>query len=383
MCPKKILILGGYGNTGKLIAKYLLQESDFFIAIAGPNKSKSELAAAELNQLNHSSRATSIKLDASDFSALKQALEGVDMLVAASSSAKFVGIVARACLVARVDYFDVQFSTQKVLTLKSLSDEILTSGRCFVMEGGFHPGLPAMLVRLAMTHFDELLTANIGSVIKENWADLHLSEATVTEIAEEFSKISMVYFKNGKWKKARLDLIGDTIKMDFGEPFYQQSCMPMFLEELIKLPIGIPTLKDLGFFVGGFNPVADYLLMPIMMLIVALAPQKGLKPAGNLLLWGLRNFSKPPFGTRLKLEASGMVGGKLKNLQILLAHDDGYVFTAVPAALAILQVLNGIIRKPGLYTQGEIVDPLTMMEGMARLGINIQAKYPDKQGLAG
>jgi saccharopine dehydrogenase (NAD+, L-lysine-forming) len=41
---KKVLILGGYGNTGFLIAKLRLQESDVQLVIAGRNLSRAQQA---------------------------------------------------------------------------------------------------------------------------------------------------------------------------------------------------------------------------------------------------------------------------------------------------------------------------------------------------
>ena len=91
------------------------------------------------------------------------------------------------------------------------------------------------------------------------------------------------------------------------------------------------------------------------------------------MLWGLKRFSRPPYGTRLKLEAEGLKNGESARLELLLSHEDGYVFTAIPAAAAILQYLDGSIRKPGLFTQGEIVDPKRLLEDMQRMGIVLQA----------
>jgi hypothetical protein len=117
--------------------------------------------------------------------------------------------------------------------------------------------------------------------------------------------------------------------------------------------------------------VVDWLLMPLLMLIVKVAPQKGLKPAGNLLLWGLQKFSRPPYDTRLKLEAEGLKNGAHRHFELLLRHEDGYVFTAIPAAAAILQLLDGSARKPGLFTQGEIVEPARLLKDMERMGIEV------------
>lgn len=46
----KILILGGYGNTGSLIAGLLLQASNVRLVLAGMNLSRTQQAADELNR---------------------------------------------------------------------------------------------------------------------------------------------------------------------------------------------------------------------------------------------------------------------------------------------------------------------------------------------
>ena len=48
--PKTILILGGYGITGSLIARLLLQESEIRLVLAGRSVEKAAAKAAELNR---------------------------------------------------------------------------------------------------------------------------------------------------------------------------------------------------------------------------------------------------------------------------------------------------------------------------------------------
>lgn len=45
----KILILGGYGYTGKLLAKYLLAQTDVEIIISGRNLERAKSFVGELN----------------------------------------------------------------------------------------------------------------------------------------------------------------------------------------------------------------------------------------------------------------------------------------------------------------------------------------------
>ena len=266
-----ILILGGYGNTGRLIAEYLLPECQANIILAGRDGARAE-ALARILQKKYPGRVSALKLDAGDAAAMHAALEGVQLLVSASSTSQYADETARACLDQAVDYLDVQYSTGKIKVLQSLRSQIERTGRTFITDGGFHPGLPAALVRYAALKFDRLLKANVGSVIKIDWKPLVLSQATVDEMVGEFSDYDSRFFKDGEWKRARMDIVVDHITMDFGAPFGKQSCIPMTLEEMRAIPQSLPTLRETGFFVGGFNPVTDWVVMPLMMVALKVSP---------------------------------------------------------------------------------------------------------------
>jgi hypothetical protein len=219
--------------------------------------------------------------------------------------------------------------------------------------------------------FDRMFKANVGSVIKVNWNALSFSPATITEMVGEFSDFDTLFFKNGAWKRGRMDIVMDYIRMDFGAPFGRQVCMPMMLEEMRALPKSFPTLRETGFFVGGFNPVTDWIVMPLMMVGLKIIPRAS-RQMERLMVWSLQKFSKPPYGTRLKLEAEGEKDGQRTTFEMLLSHVDGYVFTAVPVVATILQWLDGSIRLPGLFTQGELVQPERLIRDMQRMGIALQ-----------
>jgi saccharopine dehydrogenase (NAD+, L-lysine-forming) len=88
--------------------------------------------------------------------------------------------------------------------------------------------------------------------------------------------------------------------------------------------------------------------------------------------WGLNSFSKPPYGTLLKVEAVGVKGEHYHTMQITISHPDGYMFTAIPVAACLLQYLDGEIRKPGLWMQAHIVEPNRFMGDMQRMGISVK-----------
>ena len=372
MGERAFLILGGYGNTGRLIARLLLQESGARLVLAGRTIEKAEAAAAQLNARFEGGRVSATYADASDVGSLTRALESVDIVIVASSSSEYAEQIARAALAAGVDYLDIQYSTKKIAALKSLGGEIEDAGCCFITDGGFHPGLPAALIRYVAQFFDHLRSAIVGSVIKVDWASLAMSDATVYEFTEEITDFEALFFSKGQWKKARMLGMMDYIAMDFGGDFGKQYCVPMFLEEMRPIPELYPSLSETGFFVGGFNWFVDWLVLPVSMLGLRLFPRTARKPLGKLMRWGLNTFSKPPYGTMLKVKARGESESKDGAVSLSVYHQDGYMLTAIPVVACLLQVLDGSIRVPGLWTQANIVEPNRFIEDIERLGADVR-----------
>jgi len=372
MNTKYILILGGYGSTGLPLARLLLAETGVSLTLAGRNIDKAQDAASELNAQFMGNRVTGIYVDAAQPHSLQGAFENVDMVVVASSTAVYARQVATAALEAGIDYLDLQYSTSKMETLKAMTADIEDAGLCFITDGGFHPGLPAAMVRYAALRFDDIYTANVGSVIKINWAGLDLSPSTIEEFVSEFKDFQTLHFKGGRWQKSSILAMMVPRTMDFGQEFGRQYCLPMFLEEMRSLPETYPSIRETGFFVGGFNWFVDWFLSPLIVLALKLFPQKGVRPMGVLMLWGLETFSRPPYGTLLKLEARGRKDNAPHSVEVTIAHEDGYMLTAIPIAACLLQYLDGGIRKPGLWLQAHIVEPKRFLRDMERLGAQVR-----------
>lgn len=89
------------------------------------------------------------------------------------------------------------------------------------------------------------------------------------------------------------------------------------------------------------------------------------------MYWGLKTFSKPPYGTLLRVEATGTRDGETKRMAVTVSHPDGYLFTAIPVAACLLQYLDGSIATPGLWLQALAVEPARFMRDMQRMGISV------------
>lgn len=366
---KTLLILGGYGNTGRLIAELLLKETSVNLLLAGRNVKKAQLYAEILNQQSVSQRVAAIYADAADKESLQKFFSQVELVIAASSTAEYTKNVAEAAIAAKIDYLDIQYSTGKIKILRALQSEIERAGCCFITEGGFHPGLPAVLIRYVAPYFDSLETANVSSLIAIHWKSFTFSEATAVEMVQEFKDFQPLVFKKGHWVKLGWNMYKS---INFGRTFGHRYCVPLFFEELRELPQQIPTLNETGFYIAGFDGFTNYLVIPLGILALTIAPNAAKKPFARIFTWSLKNFCRPPYGTILRLEACGIKNGQSSNCCVQLSHENGYVLTAVPVVACLLQYLNGDIRKTGVWCQGNVVEPRQMLRDMARLGIVIE-----------
>ena len=357
-----ILILGGYGATGKFLVKHLLAQTEADIILAGRNLEKARLFAGELNTPRVSAR----QADAADPASFRAALKGVDLcLMAAPTTHQAEGVI-RACLDARVDYLDVQFSNSKLALLQRAEEEIKQTGLCFVTEAGFHPGLPAAMVRYAATRLDTMQSAITAGYLNMGH-DLPYSDA-VDELMEAFMDYDSRVFKDGKWTPPKK---WEMKQFDFGSGIGNRACYSMFFEETRCLPQIYPSLRDMGFYISGSNWIADMIVTPIVMLGLKIAPKRLIKPMGKLMWWGMKQ-APPPYVVMIAVEAAGIKDGRKTSTFASVSHPDGYELTAIPVVAYLKQYLDGSGRLPGLHMMGQIAEPLRLFADMEMMGAEVR-----------
>lgn len=220
----KIIILGGYGNTGLLIARLLLQESNLKLILAGRDLSRAQRSAADLNHEFHTDRVSSQQVDAADPKSLAVAFAGVNLVVVASSTMAYTHNLVRTALDTVIDYLDLQLSSPtKLAVLNASREEIAKKGRCFMTDGGFHPGVPAAMVRYAATQLDALEVANVSAAFQLDWQTLLFSESTTFELVDEMMNFNSTILKNREWVEMKMNKFP---KFNFGERFGERYCLP-------------------------------------------------------------------------------------------------------------------------------------------------------------
>lgn len=366
---KTFLILGGYGNTGRILSELLLKHTDCKIIIAGRNQILAEKTARVLNEQFFDDRASALRIEASIRNSLTDKFYTADMVIAASSTSRFTKNIAEAAIKTGIDYIDINMSSQrKIDILKNLSPQIVEKKLLFITDCGLDPGMPAALVRYAARYFDKLEIANVCSLIRMNWQEVEYTPSKIMEMAEEFRDYEPLSFRENKWRKAHYN---DYKKFDFDDQFKLISGAPVMLEEMRQLPEKYPALRESGFYVAGLNSYINYFVVPVGRFFLKLAPGLTAKTFGKSFIWGLKKFAKPPFKTMLLLSAVGRKNDLTKEVRIKVSHNNGYWLTAASVTALLFQYLRGNFNKSGLYLQGNLVDPAVFLKDLESIGANI------------
>jgi saccharopine dehydrogenase (NAD+, L-lysine-forming) len=362
---KTILLLRGYGRIGSHVAHWLLRKTDAAVVVAGRHKEKADQLAARLNGEVPGQRVTAADADAANADSLRAAFRNVDLMLDCTSSVRNTEAIARAALAGGADYLDYHFSSKVLPTLRALAPDIERSGRCLITQAGFHPGLLAPLVRFVAPRLTPYHTAAVGMVM--NFGSVPYSEESAADFAEEVGSCRSSVWIGGEWRKAGWR---DRRKFDFGTGFGGWMCTPLEFEELHALPTQYG-IRELGGYVAGFNWFVDGLVIPLSLLLAKVQRGLGARWLGRCWAWGMKTFARPPFGVVMRLDAEGEEAGEPVSVQVILRHPDIFEFTAIPVAAYVRQYLDGLIRRPGLWLMGEVVEPIRLFADMEQMGVGV------------
>ncbi|MBI5728228.1 MAG: saccharopine dehydrogenase NADP-binding domain-containing protein, partial [Candidatus Magasanikbacteria bacterium] len=278
--PKTFFVLGGYGGTGRVLCRRLLQFTDVNLVIGGTRLEKAKELAAALNRDFSGNRARGVYADASRPESLREAFQGSTLVVSATNAPNHVAVVVEAAMAAGADHLDYHFQQNVPDILGPLADKIRANGRCVITQAGFHPGLPAPLVRYAAACFDEYDRAVVAMAMG---AKIEKAESAY-EIVEEIQNPRAEVYKNGRWVRATYR---DVVKVNLGS-FGRRQCYPLEMREMKALPdmLGV---REAGVYVAGFNWFVDWLVFPLGYIIGKIKKGAGVRLISNLFVWGLNN----------------------------------------------------------------------------------------------
>jgi NAD(P)-dependent dehydrogenase (short-subunit alcohol dehydrogenase family) len=366
----RVLVLGGYGGTGKVFCRHLLKETPWNVIVAGRDRQRAEEWAKTLKAEFPANRISARHVDASDRGSLGEGFRGIDLVLVAATTTRWARQIVEAALDAHIDYLDIYYQQDVYPVLASLRERITESGRCIITQAGFHPGLPAAFIRKGAAHFDTYDSAVVAFAMNTR---IERPES-VYELVDALADYRVDVYRDGRWRRGTYK---DALKIDFGSHFGIRSCVPLELAEIRDMP-EMYGLQEVGVYAAGFNWFVDYFVFPLIALSQRIHRGWLRSFWARALTWGINSLSSAEEGLVFLLQAKGTKAGERQQVDIRSEHRSAYDFTVIPVIAALKQYGDGSIRKPGLWMMGHLVDPDRLLKDMQQMGVDIRTSVAER-----
>jgi saccharopine dehydrogenase-like NADP-dependent oxidoreductase len=269
----KILAIGGCGSMGRYAMRAAQNYSSIDkIIIADINKETAETFAESLNQ-----KVSAIQLDVNDASALKQAMEDINIVVnTCGPYFKFGAPILAAAISSGCNYIDICDDWEPTIDMMKLDAKAKSAGVSATIGLGASPGLTNLMALIAIRELDEVTTVFTGwdiggTSLDENAMQQSENAAMMHGVEQMTGRVKV--FQEGIFK-----MVKPLRKINVNYPGLTNFNGNIFGHpEGVTFPHYFPKLKDsINLAHGGH---ADFLILKFIMGLVNLRLLSKIKAA--------------------------------------------------------------------------------------------------------
>jgi len=244
----KILVLGGYGEMGKVIATDLFETFKGKIIIAGRDKEKAKRFAESFK----SEKIGWSQADASQPEKLVRALGGCEVVINAAQYNLNLEVM-KVALKAGVNYVDLGGLFHMTRKQLKLHERFKATGVTAVIGCGATPGITNIMASYGARFFDKINSINVQFADKDytKYDMPFVVPYSMRTIFDEFSMKPAVY-KNGKF--TYVEPLSGAEEIDFPPPVNKAICFYTLHSEVATFPSSFRdnSIKHCSF-KGGFE----------------------------------------------------------------------------------------------------------------------------------
>lgn len=347
---KTIGILGASGAVGKKLTKELLGNTKNNVVIAGRKEKKLREIYNKFDKI-----IDICSIDAGSEKSLKKFYSKIDMVVNCSGPAHtFKTLPAEAAIEETIPYVESGMSILNECdkNIQEIDQNTKEKGILMITGAGAFPGISRVLLELASRRFVTVDNVKVSVIFNDP-----LSMGSAVDMLLE-SRKPIEVFENGQWIIQKLGAMKEAIC--FVPPFNIQHVyaspptdtqlhFPTNIQNFI-LKLGTPSfLSDIMVLVHSIN-TDNYRLTEVMARCF------------KYVSW--INQYLVPCGLAIRMDAAGKKSNNALSEKIVvnLYHPDTFAATSTVIGCGVNFLLENTLKRAGLFTFGEIVDPIWLLK---------------------
>lgn len=366
---KKILVLGWYGNVGKIVVKDLLK-SWFLVGIAGRDEGKIDEFIWELKHSEVRKEVINIK----DTVGLVSIFSHYDIIVNCLEYT-FNSIIVDACLEAKKSYVDMGDTYDGILRSHSLSDKFIANKSVACLWAGSSPGIVNVVMKKVTNTKENIDTivlsfADVLKVPVENMLPFNFKT-----VVDEIYDPALVY-ENGK----HFFIPGGSRKMhvDFWWEFWSMDCYITNHDEQYSIPLYLKEkgIKNFYFLLRHNDDMIQF--VPLLKKFGFLNTEKVSFKWGETNHFEMTDAMMRPFlPQHFESDDKEILYIKIDDTVIGIINYSvngvpaGIMNTGIGASLIVQYLANNDIN-PGVYHPEEFVDENWMIDELKKRDFEIQ-----------
>jgi short subunit dehydrogenase-like uncharacterized protein len=347
---KTIGILGASGAVGKKLTKELLGNTKNNVVIAGRKEKKLREIYNKFDKI-----IDICSVDARSKKSLKKFYSKIDMVVNCSGPVHtFKTLPVETAIEETISYVESGMSILNECNknIQEIDQNAKEKGILVITGAGVFPGLSRVLLELASRRFVRVDNVKVSVIFNDP-----LSMGSAVDMLLE-SRKPVEVFENGQWVTQKLGAMKEAIC--FAPPFNIQHVyaspptdtqlhFPTNIQNFV-LKLGTPSfLSDAMVLVHSIN-TANYRLTKVTARCF------------KYISW--INQYLAPCGLAIRMDAVGKKSNNAvsEKMVVNLHHPDTFAATATAITYGVRFLLENNLKKTGLFTFGEIVDPTWLLK---------------------
>lgn len=194
----KIMVLGGYGNFGKIISEKLSKKNSVSLIIAGRDLTKAQELAKTLSKDGNYIEGVKLDSESENFSKILQEYSPKILINCVGPYTDETYKIARACIEAECDYIDLADNRDFVVNFDKLNDLAKEKKRILISGASSVPGLSTAVLKKYAQEFDQV--QSLEFYINPGNKTFFRGSGTVKSVLSYCGK-KFTTLKEGRWRK--------------------------------------------------------------------------------------------------------------------------------------------------------------------------------------